>query len=524
MVITLATVNGVAYTGSNALVAANLTPTSPNCSGSPLTCTVSAQAVPGSDTYTIGIYDATQSSSTPATPTGHILSLASTTVTVVEGTVNSHALTLNGVVDHIVVTTASPAIGTTAPTTATVEAYDAQSELIVGPGSYVDASGDPLTLTLHDTSGGELAYSETSVTQPSGPITITDSDSALTSDDTVSVSATVSGGTIAGSTTAASLILVPNRAVVTLTTDSNVSATWMGGNAGELRYAVTNAQPGETIVFGCGSPCTVALSAPIHISQSVTIDGGAYGNVIINGQSSTSAFFIDGGTVTLANLEIENAVAHGGNGGGNAGGGGLGAGGGIFVDGATVAVQNLYFLNCTAAGGAGANGTVASGGGGGGLFGNGGAGNTGTNGGGGAGGGGVFSAGGTGGTDNGGNGGSTTGGLGGTGTAAAPGQPGGVDGGGGGGSFNSAGGVVAGGNGGLGGFGGGGGGAGSAGAEEFGATGGAGGFGGGGGGDDGVGFGGPGGAGGPGGGGGGGGSSSSGGTGGALTVSVHGGD
>ncbi len=51
------------------------------------------------------------------------------------------------------------------------------------------------------------------------------------------------------------------------------------------------------------------------IVQDQTIDGGSFGRVIIDGASTYRAFWADSGTVTIANLQIQNAKALGGSGG-----------------------------------------------------------------------------------------------------------------------------------------------------------------------------------------------------------------
>ena len=278
---------------------------------------------------------------------------------------------------------------------------------------------------------------------------------------------------------------------------------------GTLRNAIISASAGNTIVFDtmsmCGGPiCTIGLASALPpIAQNLSIDGGQFGRVIIDGETHR-AFWADSGTVTLANLQIEDSLAQGGAGTGSSvslgGGGGAGLGGGLFVNTATVNVVNDYFADDTATGGAGGaiSGGAVNGGGGGGLGGSGGAGDQF----GGGGGGGIVTNGAGSDTNGGGNGGVGFSGSGfgsggayssfGNGGAGGAGGPG--AGGGGGGGSNSG----NGGPGGLGGFGGGGGGAGGGGGPT---TAGAGGFGGGGGGSDGL-FGDPGGNGGAGGGGG----------------------
>ena len=259
--------------------------------------------------------------------------------------------------------------------------------------------------------------------------------------------------------------------IVTAFTDANAGSGGSGpGNFGDLRWTINQANSAggtNTIEFSCPSaPCTITLNGPLPpIVTSMTIDGGSFGDVIIDGNNLYRVFFVDTGTVTIANLQIQNAYAAGGNGGdgGTPGGGGAGFGAGLFVNQSTAAVtvQNDYFYNCNVTGGNGGAATAAdlSGGGGGGLGGNGGNGSaSGTTGGGG---GGVIYFGQTG--DAGGAG--AAGGGGGAGSSSTPGA--------GGSSYATASGGSsgAGDTGGAGGFGGGGGGGDSAGAGGAGGVG-----------------------------------------------------
>ena len=342
-------------------------------------------------------------------------------------------------------------------------------------------------------------------------------------------------------------LLVAATSTVTLGTDSNSGgAAGTGpGAPGELRYILNQSSSGDSILFSCGTPCVITLGGPLPpISHGLTIDGGSPGNVIIDGAGQYRVFFVDTGSVTLRNLQIQNARAQGGNGGApGGGGGGLGAGGALFINQATasVTVTNCSFVNATAVGGAGNSG--ASGSGGGGLIYPGGAWlgiplSTANAGGGGGGFLGAGVDGGTGNSGHGGAGGSGGGGGGGGGFASGAAGSGGA-------GFTSngagsagvAGNGTIGGIGGSGGFGGGGGGAGDCNPAMLsitGASGGSGGFGGGGGGGGVCAFlsgqvGGNGGNGGAGGGGGAGGTgwnsfNGSGGAGGGLIGAVHGGD
>jgi hypothetical protein len=276
-------------------------------------------------------------------------------------------------------------------------------------------------------------------------------------------------------------------AAITVTTNADNVAT---PPVGSLRAALLAADlvSDNTINFACGSPCTITLAGALPpITANMTIDGGSFGMVFIDGNNQFPGFFVDRGTVRIANLQIQNTLAQGGAG-INGGGGGLGAGACIFINQQTAVVTlvNDFFLNCSAKGGSAVNVSGPSAGpgsGGGGLFFSGG-----TGGAlppplqGGGGGGGVLAAGGAGSLTMGGNGGNGDGGGGG--------GPNGVNSGGfagmnfttnGGGSEGGGSGTQFGGSGGFGGFGGGGGGGASS-ISGAGGNGGAGGFGGGGGG------------------------------------------
>jgi fibronectin-binding autotransporter adhesin len=209
--------------------------------------------------------------------------------------------------------------------------------------------------------------------------------------------------------------------------------------AGSLREGMTEALGGEvnSITFApslAGQTITIASPLP-EINTNLTISGAGASGVTVSGGNSQRVFFVEGGTVSISNLNISNAKVVGGAGGEYGGGGGMGAGAAVFVNsGANVTVSNIAFTNNSAVGGTGSLGSGlginSSAGGGGGLGGNGGNGDSGGatggggggfSGGGGGGGGSLFTNGGTGGAGpggaggTGGNGNDTVGGNGGNG-------------------------------------------------------------------------------------------------------------
>ncbi|WP_100179368.1 autotransporter domain-containing protein [Bradyrhizobium nitroreducens] len=153
--------------------------------------------------------------------------------------------------------------------------------------------------------------------------------------------------------------------------------TTADSGAGSLRAAITSAGNGDTIMFQTGGTITLASELPV-ITRNLTIDGNG-NNPVISGAGTYRPFFIgDAGTtgstysVTIANLSIANAAAHGGLG-IDGGGGGAGLGGAVFVSSnGALTLSNVSLSNNQASGGAGGAFTNNLAGGGGGMGGNGG--------------------------------------------------------------------------------------------------------------------------------------------------------
>jgi hypothetical protein len=482
VVITLLTVNGSTYTGSPQDIASNLTSGNPNCTGNPLTCTVSAPAAAGTDVFLVATYDQSQASASPTSPAGHLLSQATLSIAVVANQANmaSTPLILSGAPASFVISGLPPAtVGTAfvSPQSFIVNAKDAGGNTIVG--TYLH----PVTLTDSDTSGATTLATSGGDSPPNGTLlssadtatlnyngaslssaTITAAATGATSaistfaptvptvaitglSTTTGLIGTTTTATVTGSgftnsavvgfsgsgvtvqttyvnatTLTATIFVDPEAAtgarnvtvtagpamatlsngftisnggvtVVTLATDT-VPGSPPGsgtGASGDLRYAILNAPAGNTIVFDTTAMggSTITLAGPLPpIEHNVTIDGGYYGRVTIDGANAHRAFFVDTGTVSLRNLVVQNALAKGGNGGDNPaliyandggaspGGGGFGAGACLFVNqsSAAVTLTNDYLSHCIAAGGNGGNATAQQtnsfGGGGGGLGGN----------------------------------------------------------------------------------------------------------------------------------------------------------
>lgn len=475
---------------SNVTQVINLTRADPRCVGTPLTCTIAVDLLPGKYTSNVNTYD--QAPVAGSIPIGaKVLSTAQgVSISIVAGYANHFGIVLDGVPASLAVSGLPVATAGTAfanPQVFSVVAKDADGDVIVGTYAVPVALGD------NDTTGATAIATTGADNPPSGEL-FSSSDAATLAYSGAGIAPATIVAFATGAAPGFAQFIPAGVVVVTRNSDSSPGATGLcpSGTSGDLRWAMCNASPGNYIAFNCGNPCTIVLGAALPpIVQDQTIDGGSFGRVIIDGASTYRAFWADSGSVTIANLQIQNAKALGGSGGsgGQAGGGGAGLGGALFVNAAHVSVIDDYFLNASAIGGAGGAGAVGSGdGGGGGLGGNGGNGNSG----GGAGGGGVLGNGASSTSNNGGSGGFGGGGGGAGDTSPGLGAVGGA-----GYAGNSGGGAGSNGvpadpgTGGDGGFGGGGGGTGDGGND-----GGLGGFGGGGGGGNGGGNGGPGGGGG----------------------------
>jgi hypothetical protein len=141
------------------------------------TCSGQVSAPVGSDTFGVTLFDQPNG-------TGHALSTGSITQTIVLDAANTVKVTFNGIVAGVSMSFTPAALGYGAAGSANlvVDALDADGNTIVGPGIFVDANGNPITISLSssDTSGS-TRLATTSLTQPTAPIAFTASASLVTS-------------------------------------------------------------------------------------------------------------------------------------------------------------------------------------------------------------------------------------------------------------------------------------------------------------------------------------------------------
>lgn len=178
----------IGVNGAAPSVTQNVTPTSGGCSsstgsatgGGGITCSVTVTAPVGNDTFTVTLYSQPNAA-------GSKLATGSVTATI-GSTPTSVDITLDGIVDSVVITLANtmPTAGSPATIPVAVTAKDASGATIISPGGYSPA----ITLQDSDTSG-HTTLSATTVPDPSTAVTLQYDGSALLSSATIS--AAVSG-------------------------------------------------------------------------------------------------------------------------------------------------------------------------------------------------------------------------------------------------------------------------------------------------------------------------------------------
>lgn len=132
--------------------------------GTSYSCNVSVSIPAGTHQATFNTYDGQNGA-------GNLLSTNSVPITVNPGKANSLSLTLNGVVNSIALSLLNPdpPAGSAQTIPLSINAYDADNNLIIGAGTY---GGGPIQLADSDTSG-VTSLSSTSVASAAAQITVT---------------------------------------------------------------------------------------------------------------------------------------------------------------------------------------------------------------------------------------------------------------------------------------------------------------------------------------------------------------
>ncbi len=168
-----------------------LTPASPNCTavsngGSNLSCTLQiTTSVAPAQQFIVSTYASTDGS-------GTALSTQTLMQDIVSGQNNVIMATLNGVVTSLSVKLGSSTVASGTATTVPlfVNGLDASGQTIVGPGVFVDAKGNSLSVALAVSGGsGYTSLSQQTVTQPTAGISLTYNGKTTAGSATVSASA-----------------------------------------------------------------------------------------------------------------------------------------------------------------------------------------------------------------------------------------------------------------------------------------------------------------------------------------------
>lgn len=282
--------SGGSFTGTVATpgagnVAADVSLGSANCvtTASPArTCTVTVPATVGNDDFEITLWD---SAPVGGTFGGNQLSnVVLFSQLILQNQVNALSFTLNGVVTSVALslTTTSLVSGTPGTTTLNVLAKDASGNIIVAPGTYVDASGNPVTITVSATPACSLGAPTCT-----SPGTTTLGVSSFTGPSVTSTTVTYNGGPLTSS-------------------DFAVTAPSLAGNTGTT-LTFTNTDGSISIP---GAPAITEYSSGISASSTpYGIASGPDGNLWFTEQTGNRiARITPSGTVTEFSTGITGAV------------------------------------------------------------------------------------------------------------------------------------------------------------------------------------------------------------------------
>jgi streptogramin lyase len=148
---------------ASATVTVGSTSVSLTCSPTPnpTACGGTVSAPIGSDTFTVSLYDA-------ATPTPNLLSQGTKTQTIAAGAANTVNVTFNPVVAAVSfipdpLTSPALTLGTAGDANLQVFAEDAAGNTIIGPGTFIDTTGNALTFgaNLTNDAGSPTAFTTT---------------------------------------------------------------------------------------------------------------------------------------------------------------------------------------------------------------------------------------------------------------------------------------------------------------------------------------------------------------------------
>lgn len=250
----------IATNGGSPFVA-NLTPSSPNCvpatQNTPLTCTLNESEPIGTDTFVVTTYDQIGAA-------GNALSTATVQASIVAGVANTVDVTLNGIVESLglALNPANPPLGTVVSVGLSVNAMDADGNIIESPGSYVDVNGNPVTITLSDTDSMYTSLSQSTVTSPAASVSVNYNGGPLTSALFAATTGTIS------TFNSEDAILTPSSGTsVPVVTPQTVSTN---GTGDVNQFSVSEQGYGGTFSATPSDPTICTVMSPDGINFTVT--------------------------------------------------------------------------------------------------------------------------------------------------------------------------------------------------------------------------------------------------------------
>lgn len=94
--------------------------------------------------------------------------------------------------------------------------------------------------------------------------------------------------------------LTASAATLTVTSNADTLVS------GTLRYAVTNAAAGDTIVFSLTYPATITLTSTITLGKNLTIAGPGVSNLVISGNNAYRIFDVTAGTILISDVTLSS--------------------------------------------------------------------------------------------------------------------------------------------------------------------------------------------------------------------------
>ncbi len=300
--ISASTLSGVLTINGGAAIYLNLAAGSSNCTTSSsggYVCTFSAPAPIGSDTASLTLYDGAY---TGTGPSGNPLSTAANfSFTVTEAQANvTVPLVLNGILQPL---QGSPPPDYVAGATGTIllNIEDAAGDLIVGPGTLVDASGNPISITLTTESGSGFTLSADGGLTTSSSVSISDPTQTVT---VINGAGAVIGTQIGISTTSTSMTSIPSSVYVQMsypvsdfdpvTLPSSATAGTLQGGASPGYVSGTGVISGNAMIFsGNGSTWSGCTTSPAVTDTAVANSGTRLVGIV---SGSTTAYGVTSAT------------------------------------------------------------------------------------------------------------------------------------------------------------------------------------------------------------------------------------